>query len=99
MAKKKAITVKKINKEDTPQNDSNLIDILKILPLIIIIFLLPFIIRLKLIPVQEPFFQFWNGEKINPDFFTYYKQIFIYLMTAWALLHTFLFTKKIKLEH
>lgn len=96
MAKKKAITVKKINKEDTPQNDSNLIDILKILPLIIIIFLLPFINRLKFIPVQEPFFQFWNGEKINPDFFTYYKQIFIYLMTAWALLHTFLFTKKIK---
>lgn len=84
------------NKVNFFQENNSLVEIIKILPLIIMIFVLPFIIRLKLIPLQEPFYGFWKGEKINSDFFTYYKQIFIYLITAWTLLHTFLFTKKIK---
>ncbi|WP_159446408.1 O-antigen ligase family protein [Acetoanaerobium noterae] len=71
-------------------------DLFKILPLLLIVGILPFIIRLKLVPLEGPFYEFWNGQSINPDFFTYYKQIFIYVVTAWALLHTFLFTKKIK---
>jgi O-antigen ligase len=84
------------NKVNFFQENNSLVEIIKILPLIIMIFVLPFIIRLKLIPLQEPFYGFWKGEKINSDFFTYYKQIFIYVITMWAVLHTFLFTKKIK---
>lgn len=71
-------------------------EIYKILPLIFVVGVLPFVIRLKLITLEGPFYEFWNGEKINADFFTYYKQIFIYVVTLWALFHTFLFTKKIK---
>ncbi|CBH20485.1 membrane protein of unknown function [Acetoanaerobium sticklandii] len=71
-------------------------EIYKIIPLLFIVGLLPFVIRLKIIPLEGPFYEFWNGEKINADFFTYYKQIFIYIVTCWAMLNTFLFTKKIK---
>ena len=71
-------------------------EIYKILPLLFLVGILPFVIRLKLITLEGPFYEFWNGEKINADFFTYYKQIFIYTITTWAILNTFLFTKKIK---
>lgn len=90
---------KSINKKsytNINNSENKLLEIFKILPLILIVGILPFVIRLKLIPLQGPFYEFWNGEKINADFFTYYKQIFIYIVTVWALLHTFLFTKKIK---
>lgn len=91
----KAKTKNSINHKK--QLDSNTwVDIFKILPLLFIVGLLPFIIRLKLVPLEGSFYEFWNGEKINADFFTYYKQIFIYVVTVWALLHTFFFTKKIK---
>ncbi len=79
------------------KNSMNLnFEIYKILPLLFVVGILPFVIRLKLITLEGPFYEFWNGEKINADFFTYYKQIFIYVVTLWALFHTFLFTKKIK---
>ncbi|WP_313568888.1 O-antigen ligase family protein [Acetoanaerobium noterae] len=77
-------------------NDENKFDLLRISPLLLIIAILPFVINLKLIPLQHSFYEFWKGEKINADFFTYYKQIFIYIVTILALLNTFLFTKKIK---
>lgn len=96
MAKKTNIKNNNSNKVNLFQDNNSLGEIIKILPIIIMIFVLPFIIRLKLVSLQEPFYGFWKGEKINSDFFTYYKQIFIYLITAWTLLHTFLFTKKIK---
>ena len=94
-----------INQNKDKKKDSNLrinnheniwFDIFKILPLLFIVGILPFVIRLKLIPLEGPFYEFWNGEKINADFFTYYKQIFIYVIATWALLHTFFLTKKIK---
>lgn len=90
---------KSINKKsytNINNSENKLLEIFKVLPLLLIVGILPFVIRLKLIPLQGPFYEFWNGEKINADFFTYYKQIFIYIVTVWALLHTFLFTKKIK---
>lgn len=69
---------------------------LSILPILIIVSFLPLVIKLKLVPIEGFFFEFWNGQRINPDFFTYYKQVVIYTITGWALLNTFLFTKKIK---
>jgi O-antigen ligase len=96
LAKKRNIKNNNSNKVNLFQDNNSLGEIIKILPIIIMIFVLPFIIRLKLVSLQEPFYGFWKGERINADFFTYYKQIFIYLITAWTLLHTFLFTKKIK---
>lgn len=71
-------------------------EVFAVLPLIILLFFLPFIIRLKLIPLEGVYYDYWTGEKTNADFFTYYKQIFIYLITIWSLLHTFFFVKKIK---
>lgn len=71
------------------KNSMNLnFEIYKILPLLFVVGILPFVIRLKLITLEGPFYEFWNGEKINADFFTYYKQIFIYVTTLWALFHT-----------
>lgn len=93
-SEKKSINKKSYTSINNSENKP--LEIFKILPLLLIVGILPFVIRLKLIPLQGPFYEFWNGEKINADFFTYYKQIFIYIVTVWALLHTFLFTKKIK---
>lgn len=70
--------------------------IFAILPLIMLVFLLPFIIRLKPIPLHAEFYDFGTGERVNADFFTYYKQIFIYIITIWSLINVFLFSKKIK---
>ena len=88
-SEKKSINKKSYTNINNSENKP--LEIFKILPLLLIVGILPFIIRLKLIPLQGPFYEFWKGEKINADFFTYYKQIFIYIVTVWALLHTFLF--------
>lgn len=80
----------------TDNKKNKWIEAFKIIPLLLIVGLLPFVVRLKPISLEGPFYDFWKGERINPDFFTYYKQIFIYIITAWSILHTFLFTKKIK---
>lgn len=90
---KKKETIIKIN---SIASKGFLNELFKILPLILIVGFLPFVIRLKLVQLEGPFYEFWTGEKINADFFTYYKQIYIYIVTIWALLNTFLFTKKIK---
>ncbi|WP_313016323.1 O-antigen ligase family protein [Acetoanaerobium noterae] len=93
---------KKVKKKETIIKNNNIAskgflnELFKILPLILIVGFLPFVIRLKLVQLEGPFYEFWTGEKINADFFTYYKQIFIYIVAIWALLNTFLFTKKIK---
>ena len=94
---KSEVNNKKIGKKYISEKDNSpYLEIFKVLPLLLIVGILPFVIRLKLIQLEGPFYKFWNGEKINADFFTYYKRIFIYIVTVWALLHTFLFTKKIK---
>lgn len=93
---------KKVKKKETIIKSNSIAskgflnELFKILPLILIVGFLPFVIRLKLVQLEGPFYEFWTGEKINADFFTYYKQIYIYIVTIWALLNTFLFTKKIK---
>jgi len=93
---------KKVKKKETIIKSNSIAskgflnELFKILPLILIVGFLPFVIRLKLIQLEGPFYEFWTGERINADFFTYYKQIYIYIVTIWALLNTFLFTKKIK---
>ncbi|MBP2027129.1 O-antigen ligase [Acetoanaerobium pronyense] len=98
--KKKIKTNLSVNTETNVSNKNifkNIFkDIFPILPLIILVFFLPFVIRLKLIPLEGPFYDYWTGERVNADFFTYYKKIFIYLVTIWTMIHTFFFTKKIK---
>lgn len=91
----------KIKKSDNlniqkPNNLSIFKDIFPIMPLIVLVFFLPFIIRLKLIPLEGVFYDYWTGQEASTDFFTYYKQIFIYLITVWFLIHTFFFVKKVK---
>lgn len=49
-----------------------------------------------MIPLEGYFYDFWTGERYNADFFTYFKQIFIYIITGWSILNTYLFTKDIK---
>ena len=85
------------NKADSKKlTSSSLFEIYIILPIIFIMGLLPFVIKLKIIPLDRVFYDLWNGQSVSADLFTYYKQVIIYIITGWALLNTFLFTKKIK---
>jgi len=92
--KKDKIVKKKSN--DRIKNDSLSREIFEVLPIILLVIFLPFIIRLKIIPLDGFFYDFWTGERYNADFFTYFKQIFIYIITGWSILNTYLFTKDIK---
>ena len=98
-------SINTINKKFTPLKNkadskkltsSSLFEIYIILPIIFIMGLLPFVIKLKIIPLDRISYDLWNGQSVSADLFTYYKQVIIYIITGWALLNTFLFTKKIK---
>ena len=57
-----------------------------ILPILLIAGLVPLIVYLKVIPLDEITFQFWTGEKDNTDFFSYYKALLTIVFSASALL-------------
>lgn len=92
--KKDKIEKKKTN--DRLKHDNLNREIFEIFPILLLVIFLPFMIRLKIIPLEGYFYDFWIGERYNADFFTYFKQIFIYIITGWSILNTFLFTKDIK---
>ena len=94
--KKKDKIEKKKKSNDRIKNDSLSREIFEIFPILLLVIFLPFIIRLKIIPLEGYFYDFWTGERYNADFFTYFKQIFIYIITGWSILNTYLFTKDIK---
>lgn len=57
-----------------------------IIPLILLSALVPLIVHLKVITMDNMTFQFWTGEKDNADFFSYYKAIAIMIFSAAALI-------------
>ena len=71
-------------------------EILEIIPILIIVFFLPFIIRLKVTEVTGNYFNFWTGARQDADLFTYYKKVFIYISTLFIFIQLFFFTPKFK---
>lgn len=56
-----------------------------LLPLMFLIMVVPLIVHLKVVPLAGPAYEFWNGQKENLDFFSYYKSIWIIVSTFFAL--------------
>ena len=48
-----------------------------LLPLMFLLAVVPLIVYLKVIPLSGAAFDFWNGQKENLDFFSYYKMVWI----------------------
>ncbi|MCB2296754.1 O-antigen ligase family protein [Clostridium tagluense] len=48
-----------------------------LIPLMLMIFIVPIIVRLKIIPLSGVRFEFWTGAKQVSDFFSYYKMVWI----------------------
>lgn len=57
-----------------------------IIPIILLSALVPLIVHLKVITMDNMTFQFWTGEKDNADFFSYYKAVAIMIFTVAAFL-------------
>lgn len=52
-------------------------NLVAILPVIIFIAVVPLIVYMKIVPVDGIAFDYWKGLKENPDFFSYYKSVWI----------------------
>lgn len=75
-----------MKKTDVNNNDK----IYKIIPIILIIGLIPLIVRLKVIKLNDIEINAWTGQQYNYDFFSYYKMIFIIILTI-ILISIFLY--------
>ncbi|MHB1651871.1 MAG: O-antigen ligase family protein [Desulfitobacteriaceae bacterium] len=56
-----------------------------LLPLMFILSILPLIVYLRVVPLKGPAFDFWNGQKDNVDFFSYYKMVWLLISSCLAL--------------
>lgn len=61
-----------------------------LIPIMFILCVVPLIVHLKVIPLQENIQRFWNGQSENFDFFTYYKLVFL-VLSALALVFIFIY--------
>ncbi|WP_425806366.1 polymerase [Desulfitobacterium sp. Sab5] len=52
------------------------------LPHIFILTIVPLIVHLNVMPLTGAYFDFWNGDKNNLDFFSYYKGIWLLVFTG-----------------
>ncbi|MBU3143479.1 O-antigen ligase [Clostridium sp. CF012] len=57
-----------------------------LIPLMIMIFMVPLIVRLKFIPLTGAQFEFWTGGKEVSDFFSYYKMTWILGLTTLSII-------------
>lgn len=86
-----------MNIRESKKNKENIwIEYIRILPLILIVGLLPFIIRVHIFDLNGALYEFWNGEKTNVDLFTYNKKIFLYIIFVMMIFISFLVTPKLK---
>jgi hypothetical protein len=46
-------------------------------PIIVFIAVVPLIVHMKSVPLEGASFEFWTGEQVNSDLFSYYKSLFI----------------------
>lgn len=77
-----------------------------VLPLSLLVFLVPLIVHLKIIDLDGLSFLYWNGKKSRTDFFSYYKMIWLLILTSLSLVmflaklyqnNNFKFVKKINI--
>lgn len=64
------------------------IDYIYMLPIILILSIIPLIVRMKILPLNEVLL-YWTGVKVDIDFFSYYKAIFIILTGVLSLILIF----------
>jgi len=57
-----------------------------IMPIMLMIFIVPLIVRLKIIPLTGAQFELWTGTTVDYDFFSNYKMIWILMCTALAII-------------
>lgn len=57
----------------------------QIIPLALLVFLVPIIVYLKVVPLQGAALEYWNGSKNNYDFFSYYKMVWMLVFTIFTL--------------
>lgn len=57
-----------------------------ILPLAFIVFLVPLVVRMKLIQLTGVYFDFWSGEKQHYDFYSYYKMVWFIVGASFAFI-------------
>ena len=74
-------------------------DYLKLLPIGLILAIVPLIVFMKKIKLDQSFARLWKGSTEELDFFSYYKMIWFIALTCIAVLTLFIYisTKKIKL--
>ncbi|BDU50094.1 O-antigen ligase family protein [Haliovirga abyssi] len=89
----------KKNKSDiikaADEKKENTQSIIKLLPILIILAIVPLIVFLKVVKLTGARHDFWTGEPRNWDFFSYYKVIWIYVLTVISLGSSY-FVKRIK---
>ncbi len=69
--------MKKIQRSETP--------VYYILPLLLLVAVVPLIVHLKVIPLDEVSYKSWTGQESNSDFFSYYKSILTIIFSILAL--------------
>jgi len=57
-----------------------------IMPIMLLIFIVPLIVRLKIIPLTGAQFDLWTGITVSYDFFSNYKMIWILICTALTII-------------
>lgn len=55
-----------------------------LLPIYFILFIVPLIVYLKVIPLKGAAFEYWNGANTQYDFFSYYKMVWLLIATSIA---------------
>ncbi|AHF08085.1 O-antigen ligase family protein [Desulfitobacterium metallireducens] len=55
-------------------------------PVILVLMIVPLIVHLKVVPLTGDLFNYWTGDSENLDFFSYYKSIFLILLSCSALI-------------
>lgn len=60
----------------------------ELIPILFILSIVPLIVYLKIVPLEDVAFEFWKGPKENADFFSYYKMVW-FLIASFAALAIF----------
>lgn len=61
-----------------------------LIPIMGLVMFVPLIVRLKQIPLIGESYEFWNGQKISMDFFSYNKMIWIIILTVFSAVMLFI---------
>lgn len=68
------------------KNIENKNKIIKLIPLILVLALVPLIVHMKTLELKGASFTYWVGESVRDDFFSYYKMLFLLIFTGTMVL-------------